>query len=320
VTAAVPTLIAVLAGIALGLAGGGSFDNLLRWRPVAWQLVLGGIAIQLLFRLLPISGTFAVVLDVISMLLMITFVVLNIRVAGMVLILVGLVLNLVPTILNNGMPVSPDALVSAGLVEREDLALVELEGPRHVETDDDSLTFLGEVIAIPTGQVISFGDIVLLFGEMLTISALLRNRRIGASSSRRPAPVSRAARPGPPPRKPPQKTNRKPPRTPPEQANQRPPRSTKPPARTPARKPATAPKPARKPAPAAEQPAPPATPPSSRAPRRRGSADAPRISYEDAVAGMSDPKSTPRPVTRKRARDAGEQDVDLRDESLKRRP
>jgi hypothetical protein len=315
VTAAVPTLIAVLAGIALGLAGGGSFDNLLRWRPVAWQIAVGAIALQLLFRLLPLSGTFAVVIDVISMLGLIAFAVLNIRVAGMVVILVGLVLNIIPTIVNNGTPVSPDALVSAGLVEREDLANVELEGPRHVETEDDSFTWLGEVIAIPSGQVISIGDIIILLGEMLTISALLRNRRIGPASSRRRAPVGVA---GPRPRRParpaPPRAARPAPKPAPPTRATRPAKPPKPAASRPAPKqPRPAPKQAR-PAPVSNDDPPPRTP------RRRGSADAPRIRYEDAVAGLPDPDSTPRPVTRRRGRGADDVDVDLTDDSLKRRP
>ncbi len=307
-SAAIPTLIAVLAGIALGLTGGGSFDNLLRWRPVAWQLALGAIVIQLLFRLLPLDGTFAVVLDVISMLLLIAFAVLNIKVAGMVVILIGLVLNLIPTVINNGTPVSPDALVSAGLVERADLDRVELEGPRHVQTDDDSLTFLGEVIAIPTGQVVSFGDLILLLGEMLTISALLRNRRIGPAArrpatgrgagappkTRRPAPSQQKARKAaqqpakkqPPPQRPPQ---------------QRPPQSTQP-----------------KPKPKPEPEVPP------RANTRRGSSNAPRIPYEDLVAGLAEPDRskgrTARRPTRPRETHTVDPEVDLRDESLKRRP
>jgi Family of unknown function (DUF5317) len=190
VLAVLPTLIAVLAGLALGLSNGGRMQNLLAWRPVAWKLAVGGLAVQLLFKLLPFSGSLAVVLDIVSMAALVAFAVLNIRVGGMVVVVVGLSLNLLPTLVDWGTPVSPNALVTAGLVSRSQLDDVGLEGPRHLQDDGDSVAWLGEVIALPTHQAISLGDLVLLLGEMLVVSALLRNRRVDRSP-----PPPRRARP-----------------------------------------------------------------------------------------------------------------------------
>ena len=185
--ALLPTLIAVLAGLALGLSNGGRIENLVAWRPVAWRLAVGGLAVQLLFKLLPFSGGLAVVLDIASMAALIAFAVLNIRVGGMVVVVVGLSLNLLPTLVDWGTPVSPSALVSAGLVTSAQLDDVHVEGPRHLQDGGDSLTWLGEVIALPTHQVIALGDLILLLGEMLVVSSLLRNRHV----DRAPAPRRR---------------------------------------------------------------------------------------------------------------------------------
>jgi hypothetical protein len=178
VLAVLPTLIAVLAGVALGLSNGGRVKNLFAWRPVAWKLAVGGLAVQLLFKILPLSGGFAVVLDILSMAALIAFALLNIRVGGMVVVVVGLSLNLLPTLVDWGTPVSPNALITAGLVSRSELDGVHLEGPRHLQDDGDSVAWLGEVIALPTHQAISLGDLILLLGEMLVVSALLRNRHV----------------------------------------------------------------------------------------------------------------------------------------------
>jgi hypothetical protein len=285
VLAVLPTLIAILAGVALGLSNGGRVENLLAWRPVAWKLAVGGLAVQLLFKILPLSGGFAVVLDIVSMAALIAFALLNIRVGGMVVVVIGLSLNLLPTLVDWGTPVSPNALVTAGLVSRSSLDDVHLEGPRHLQDDGDSVAWLGEVIALPTHQAISLGDLILLLGEMLVVSALLRNRHVEhapAPSRRRTqkAPMVRARRApsaqfggsrqrrGPPARRPP-------------------------------------------PAPAPQASAPKAS--ASKAPTPKAKTNG-RLSYEEAMARLDQQGGSSkgsRPVRRPRNRD--EQLIDLRD-------
>lgn len=200
--AVIPTLLAVAAGIVLGLRGGGRPTRLLRWRPVLWEAAAVALVIQVAFRVLPISGGFAVVLDLVAVAAALAFALANLRVPGMVVIVAALVLHAVPVIVNWGMPVRPGALVSAGLVEEDELDAVELEGPRHLADDGDRLGFLSETIPLPTGQVLSLADVVGLVGVALVISALMRGRRIGGSlptaPRRRPA-GPRTRRPAPPP-------------------------------------------------------------------------------------------------------------------------
>ncbi|HKY17275.1 MAG TPA: DUF5317 family protein [Microthrixaceae bacterium] len=311
--AVLPTVLAVVGGIALGLSGGGRFDNLLRWRPAAWQLGVGAIAVQLLFRLFPVSGWFAVLIDVCSTAALVAFAVLNVRIGGMIVIVVGLCMNLVPMVLNWGTPVSGDAMVSAGLVEEEDLARVELEGSRHL-AEDETLGWLGDVIPLPTGQVISLGDIVVLVGVALTLSSLLRGRRVGATRAPAPRPARRPTAPRPTPRTAPPARKPRPP------AASRPSASRSSGSRSSA--PSAPPASTRRPAPAAPPPQrrPSAPPPPAPEPRRtrRGTPDQPRIPYDEAVQGLSGSTGSTR-SRRRRAREAEDEveveldEVDLRD-------
>ena len=175
-SAVIPTLIAVAVGSVLGYAGGGHLDNFLMWRPAMWQAGLVGVAIHVLFRIISLADGFAVFLEVVSLGLLLVFTVANIRVGGMVVVTVGIALNLVPVIIDGGRPVDPSALVSAGIVEESQLDEVVVQGPRHLQTADDSVAFLGDTVGLPTKQVISIGDILVLIGVALVLSSLLRGR------------------------------------------------------------------------------------------------------------------------------------------------
>lgn len=176
----IPTVIAIIAGVGLGLAGGGALSNVMLWQPRHWWTAAAGIVLNLLIRVTGLSGSLAVVVDLIASGLLVWFAIVNIRTAGMVVIVAGLALNAVPTLLNWGTPVSRSAVVTAGLVTGS-IDQTTLDGPRHLE-NGDWFGFLGETIAVPTGQVWSVGDIVLHLGYVLTIAAILRRRRIPGAS------------------------------------------------------------------------------------------------------------------------------------------
>src|SRR6185503_14492017 len=90
----------------------------------------------------------------------------NLRLPGLALILVGLALNATVIVANGGMPVSADALVRSDQAE----VSTDLQGSgadkHHLATDDDVLTFLGDVIPIPSpiAQVVSIGDVLVYSG------------------------------------------------------------------------------------------------------------------------------------------------------------
>ena len=191
--AVVPTALAVLAGIGLGLGLGGRLSNASRWRPQLWPVAVAGIALELLIRVASMSGGFAVFVDVVATVLLVIWCAANLRTPGVVVVMAGLVLNLVPTVVNWGMPVSRDAIAAAGLVTGGSIDETRLTGPRHL-ADGDALAWLGETIALPTSQVLSIGDVVMHLGYVLAIAAVLRGRRLRAHPDLPTIPYRQAIR------------------------------------------------------------------------------------------------------------------------------
>jgi hypothetical protein len=117
-----------------------------------------------------------VALVIVSYLLMLTFGALNLRLAGMGVVMVGMVMNLVVIAANSGMPVRPSALVDAHITPSLDRTqYVKLRGERHLQRDSDKLAPLSDIIPIPAlRQVVSFGDLVLGIGTIALIVGLFR--------------------------------------------------------------------------------------------------------------------------------------------------
>ena len=178
--ALLPTLLAITAGTALGLHWGGRIDNLIAWRPPMWQALVGGVAVLVLLDLLPIGGSFAVLLRVLALGSVISFGVINMRVGGMVLVVAGTSLDFFVTVINWGMPVSTSALTSAGIVTTQQAKHLVLTGGRTA--DGSLLGFLGDVIPLPWGQVISIGDVLVLVGLALVVASVLRRYEVGRPS------------------------------------------------------------------------------------------------------------------------------------------
>lgn len=114
-----------------------------------------------------------------SLAVLLGFVLSNAHITGVIVIGVGLLLNLVAVVINDGIPVRGDALVTAGVVDDEaDLATTELDGPRHLETDTDRLGVLGDVLPVPIARtVLSFGDLIVIAGVADAMRDLARRRR-----------------------------------------------------------------------------------------------------------------------------------------------
>ncbi len=176
--ALLPTLVALAVGVALGLRWGGSFHNLAQWRPVLPLLGAGGVALMVLVDLAGVGGAPGVLLRIVALGCVCAFAVLNVHTGGMVLVAAGFALNLLVTLVNWGMPTSAGALVSSGIVD--DLAGAEslsLTGGREV-ADGATLGFLGDVIPLPWGQVISIGDVLWLVGLALVTASVLRRYEV----------------------------------------------------------------------------------------------------------------------------------------------
>ena len=101
----------------------------------------------------------------------------NRQVTGIAVAGLGALLNLLGLVLNNGIPVRPEALVDAGVVTAAEVRDHEPPEPHHLQTDDDRFAWLGAVAPFsPTEQVLSFGDLLVLVGGFDALRDLSRRR------------------------------------------------------------------------------------------------------------------------------------------------
>ena len=194
--ALLPTLVALAVGVGLGLRWGGSFDNITQWRPVFPLVGAGGVTLLILTDVIGIGGSPAVLLRLVALGAIVGFGVLNIHTGGMVLVVAGFGLNLFVTLINWGMPVSVGALVASGIAD--DPAAAEsltLSGGREVASGA-WLGFLGDVIPLPWGQVISIGDLLWLTGLALVTASVMRRYRVRGAGSRGGSRGAHASRRG----------------------------------------------------------------------------------------------------------------------------
>lgn len=188
--ALIPTLLALLVGLVLGRRWGGDLRNLTEWRPEAWPTLVGGLGVLVLVDLVGIRGGAVTFMVLVAKAAVVYFAVRNVRVGGMVLVVIGAGLNLFVSLLNLGMPVSGSALVSSGAVEEAQLDEVVLNGGRVV-ADGATLGFLGGVIPLPWGQVLSIGDVILLAGVALVTASVMRRFVVGGGHGSRRGSVAR---------------------------------------------------------------------------------------------------------------------------------
>jgi len=171
---------AVLGGILVGLALGGTLTTLSNVRFRWWPLALLGLALQLApvprLESLHAQHVAAVGLLIASYVVLLTFVALNFRLPGFSLIAAGFALNLLVISVNGGMPVNQRALEIAGgpryLATVTDL--LEHGGAKHhLARDDDVLLGLSDVIPVswPTRNVFSVGDLIAMFGIAWVLAA-----------------------------------------------------------------------------------------------------------------------------------------------------
>ncbi|MHB1137540.1 MAG: DUF5317 family protein [Microthrixaceae bacterium] len=186
--ALIPTLLAISIGVALGMYWGGRLENLLAWRPPLWQALLGGVVLSILVDLIGVGGFLGALLVLVGSGAILAFAVVNVRVGGMVLVVAGVGLNVLVHLINWGTPVSGSALVSAGIVERDELGDITLTGGREL-ADGSILGFLGDSIGLPWGHVVSIGDLLTLVGICLVTASVVRRYEVGSGRSSRGGPM-----------------------------------------------------------------------------------------------------------------------------------
>ena len=129
----------------------------------ALPLLGGGIALRFVAEVLRDGAAAAVAIA--GLVALMAFVAANLHLPGTIVVGVGVLLNLVVVTANGAMPLEKNAAVAAGLVAREDVDTVELRGPRRFADSDDSLRVLDDRMPMrPVRQVLSIGDLILLFG------------------------------------------------------------------------------------------------------------------------------------------------------------
>ena len=176
--------VAIVAGVVIGLVRGGRFENLGDASFRVWPLLIVGVAVQ---GAASFTGDGAVAVILLSYVLLLLFTALNLQHAGMGVVLVGIAMNVAVIGVNGGMPVRDDAIVAAGIVEREEVPSLDFGSKRHLETDDDRLTVLGDIVPVPVAEeVLSFGDLAMAVGVASVLANLLRRRvspRVPAASA-----------------------------------------------------------------------------------------------------------------------------------------
>lgn len=167
--------VAIVAGVVIGLALGGRFDSLGEASFRLWPLLIVGVVVQ---GAASFTADGAVPLILASYALLLLFTITNLQHAGMGVVFVGIAMNLVVIGANDGMPVRDDAIVAAGIVDYEEIPSLDFGAKRHLETPDDRLTFLGDIIPVPVAEeVLSFGDLAMSVGVATVLAGLLRKRR-----------------------------------------------------------------------------------------------------------------------------------------------
>lgn len=179
-------VLALLAGLAVAVASGGRLRNVpaehLRWP----SLTLSAVILYWTPTLLGASSSAAVVLILFSYAALLAFALANLRLTGMAVVGLGLTLNAGVMLANDGMPVDPAAVVSAGLAQPDELEVVDLGAGRQWQEPDDRLAVLGDIVPVAMlDEVVSFGDLVLAAGLANVGFRLLRPAGGRASGSLR---------------------------------------------------------------------------------------------------------------------------------------
>lgn len=166
-------LLAFPLAIGLGYLLGGRLRNLggARFRH-AWAGV-AGVALQFL----PAGGTPGSIVLVASFALLLMVAIANWRLSGFAFVVAGLCLNFLVIAVNQGMPVTREAVVASGQADTlEDLRDGGGGSKHHLATADDELLFLADRFGVPAPvkQAVSVGDVLAYAGAMWFIVAGMR--------------------------------------------------------------------------------------------------------------------------------------------------
>ncbi len=160
--------------IGLGYLLGGRLRNLAELRFRHGWAGLVGVGLQIL----PVGGTGGSLILIASFVLLLFVAGANWRLPGFGLIVLGLCMNFLVIAVNEGMPVTAQALVASGQAGTLDDLQSAGGAKHHLATSEDHLLFLADRIAIPppVRQAVSVGDVVAYAGAMWFVVAGMRRR------------------------------------------------------------------------------------------------------------------------------------------------
>lgn len=171
-------LVVLVLGVVVGLARGGSLDNLrsarLRWMTLLFAAAALQVGAQFVPRAASIAA-FAMVLA--SYGAVFAWAAANRAASGILFIAIGAAMNFTVIAANGGMPISSDAAADAGFIGPRAERLV-LRGKHFIDHGDARLAVLSDWI--PLGghpSAASIGDLVLWAGLILLLQDLVRGPR-----------------------------------------------------------------------------------------------------------------------------------------------
>jgi len=160
-------LVVAIVAVVVALLQGGSLERLADTKFRAVPLLLLGLALQIVFGFWSpswMTDGLGLAVLIVSNVLVLAWLIVNRSLPGLLIAAAGLLMNLVVISANGAMPVSADAVRTAG---GETLEISE-EGLKHEVLDDDTrLGFLGDIIPLPALGIWSVGDLVLAAGLAL---------------------------------------------------------------------------------------------------------------------------------------------------------
>ncbi len=174
-------VLAVALSILIALLRGGSLNRLAQVPFKLGWLAFIAIGLQVVAVYVQQVEGLAAWLFVLSYAVLIGLIVINYRVAGVLVIGVGLGLNALVTALNGGyMPVTPEAVERAGLTHlvSEMEAGARVLGAKDIllARADTQLWFLGDIFVLkgPWPTVFSIGDVLLVIGILIFFQQAMR--------------------------------------------------------------------------------------------------------------------------------------------------
>ncbi|HEX5881108.1 MAG TPA: DUF5317 family protein [Actinomycetota bacterium] len=172
-------LLVAVAGVAVGLARGGSLRRLREPGVRAARLGVAFLAVQSLVVVLPLRAlglplVLGAVLLLASLVVLLGVARANGRLPGVPLLALGLLLNLLVVLANLGMPVPAETLERAGIGVEQPAP--DRPDPKHVlERGGTRLGLLGDRLAVrPLHTVTAYGTVIELAGLFLLLQHLVR--------------------------------------------------------------------------------------------------------------------------------------------------